>query len=211
MTTKKVPPWAVVNQEFARKVFGSAANAWADTSREKDGARIQVVASWKTEITQPHEIRSRAVSSHPATPIEPDISGGAFGPRSGAAVGCHPTCSAEPCDAGLLCTWDVGAKNWTPPVWCAHGGDGPGVMGVMGAMLSITGIFDRCTFRQQAPEELAFVWPLARSVGVCRQPWDAAFKLLGVWLRGWIAARNPGEPRSGFHRVPGKLPRIRWY
>jgi hypothetical protein len=34
---------AVVNQEFARKVFGSATNAMGGSFKMKDGARNQVV------------------------------------------------------------------------------------------------------------------------------------------------------------------------
>jgi|ERR1700730_6991569 hypothetical protein len=80
-----------------------------------------------------------------------------------------------------------------------------GVLGMMGAMLSITGIFGMAPYGQQA----------AAGVGNSRCPRRAAdgsvkgsigtgFQIAGIWFGSRIAPRNSGNPGGGVHRVSGE-------
>ena len=108
---KNSPRVAIVNREFARKVFGSERGPqWADISRQMDGTRIQVVGIVEDgKIQDPHG-RSAAggVSADPAVAVEFDLAGGALESRP-AATGRRP-CerNLRNLDAGLPFT----IKTW---------------------------------------------------------------------------------------------------
>ena len=128
---KNAPHVAVINQEFARKVFGSVANAMGRYFKRRDGTRTQVVGIVEdgkyaslTEDPQP-----AMFLPHPAITIESDLSGGAFGPRSGATGGSHQKCSAGSRCRSASLHGTVEQRTGHHSVWFAYGGDGAGCHG----------------------------------------------------------------------------------
>src|SRR5208282_4407004 len=108
------PRVAVVNRQFARKIFGSITNAMGSYYKMPDGARIQVVG-----IAEDRKSGPGNVSPHPAIAFRFDLVGGAVGPRSAAtgaghkehaaATGCRPACfhpNAVP-TAGHSAVWSA--------------------------------------------------------------------------------------------------------
>ena len=150
MTTKIAPRVAMVNQEFARKIFGSANNAIGSYFKTAGrNARSGGGHRGRREIWQPHR-RSAAgdVSPHPA-----------IADRVRRGWWCAPTAirsnwrqpsrsTLQELDPGLpVYHADLVPRSWT----CALFGPrmatiSLGVLGVMGAMLAITGIFGMAAY-----------------------------------------------------------------
>jgi predicted permease len=145
---KNSPPVAVVNREFARKIFGSLPNAIGSYFKMRDGTRIQVVG-----ITEDGKYASLAENPTPAMflPIlQSQSSQASFvvrSPRDPQQLMPAIKTAVQQVDAGLPIT----IKAWT------HELDGAllaprlatmslGVMGAMGAMLAITGIFGMAAY-----------------------------------------------------------------
>ncbi len=93
---KNSPRVAVVNQEFARRIFGSEKNAVGSYYKMPDGTRVQVVGIAEdgkyNSLTE--DPRPAMFLPDPAIAVELDMTGGAFQPRSAATGGRHK----EPCD-----------------------------------------------------------------------------------------------------------------
>jgi predicted permease len=145
---KNSPRVAVVNREFARKIFGSLPNAIGSYFKMRDGTRIQVVG-----ITEDGKYASLAENPTPAMflPIlQSQSSQASFvvrSPRDPQQIMPAIKTAVQQVDAGLPIT----IKAWT------HELDGAllaprlatmslGVMGAMGAMLAITGIFGMAAY-----------------------------------------------------------------
>jgi hypothetical protein len=142
------PPVAVVNQEFARKVFGSVTNATGRYFKKKDGTRVQVVGivgngkySSLTEDPQPSmfvpilqspssQIYLVVRSSRDAGQVVAAIRNTVRGLDAGLPVHVEPW--SESLDAPLF-----GPRMATLSL---------GLLGAMGAMLSITGIFGMAAY-----------------------------------------------------------------
>ena len=140
---KNAPPVAVVNQEFAHKVFGSAANAMGRYFKRKDGARIQVVG-----IVEDGKYGSLAEDPEPALflPILQSPSSQTYlavrSDRDPAQVSAAIRSAMRNLDAGLPLYMGPWSKELDTPLFGARmAAMALGVMGVMGAMLSVTGIF----------------------------------------------------------------------
>jgi predicted permease len=143
---------AVVNGEFARKVFGSPANAIGRSYKMKDGTRIQVVG-----IAEDGKYRSMAEDPIPVmflpilqSPSSSTILVVRSRPGSNNApylLGAAITNALHQLDAGLTVSIQTRDKPLDSILF------GPrmatvslGVLGMMGAMLSVTGIFGMAAY-----------------------------------------------------------------
>ena len=145
---KSSPRVAVVNREFARKIFGSVADAIGRYYKMKDGSRVQVIG-----IAEDGKYASLAEAPTPAMflPILQSLS-------TQACLVVRSKCDPQQLVAAIKSTiQDVDAglpvtiKPWNQEL------DGAllaprvatyalGVMGVMGAMLAVTGIFGMAAY-----------------------------------------------------------------
>jgi predicted permease len=140
---KNSPRVAVVNQEFARRIFGSEANAIGGHYKISDGTRIEVIG-----VVEDGKYASLAEGPQPAMffPILQSPSSqqclvvrSNHDPQQLAAA---IKTTVHDLDAGLpftLRTWNQELESALFPSRMAT--LSLGVLGVMGAMLSVTGIF----------------------------------------------------------------------
>ncbi|MGD0631401.1 MAG: ABC transporter permease [Terracidiphilus sp.] len=146
------PRVAIVNQEFARKLFGSAASAIGGWYKLKDGTRIQVVGiaqdgkySSLTEDPVPAMffpiLQSPSTSTILVVRLRP---GSDHSPQS---IGAAMRTVLRRLDPGLPVTIETRDKPLDSTLF------GPriatialGVLGMMGAMLSITGVFGMAAY-----------------------------------------------------------------
>jgi predicted permease len=145
---KSAPRVAVVNREFASKIFGSATKAMNGYYKTKDGARIQVVG-----IVADGKYASLAEDPQPAMflPIlqwpssQASVVVRANGDPQQLAAAIKSTITGL--DAGLpftIRTWNQELESALFPSRMAT--LSLGVLGAMGAMLSITGIFGMAAY-----------------------------------------------------------------
>jgi predicted permease len=145
---KNSPPVAVVNREFARKIFGSATNAMGRYYKMPDGRRIQVVG-----IAEDGKYNSLTENPTPAMflPILQSPSSSTWlvvrSDRDPQQLGAAIRSALRELDAGLPVYIQARYKELDAVLF------GPrmatislGVMGVMGAMLAVTGIFGMAAY-----------------------------------------------------------------
>jgi predicted permease len=144
----KAPLVAVVNEEFARKVFGSVTNAVGRYYRMNDGARIQVVG-----IVEDGRYRSLTEEPQPAMFLpflQAPSSSTCLVVRSGEDP--HRLVTAlegklRKLDAGLPFTINTWPKELDGALFASRVATvSLGVLGVLGAMLAITGIFGMAAY-----------------------------------------------------------------
>jgi predicted permease len=195
---KNAPRVAVVNREFASKIFGSATNAMSSYYKTKDGSRIQVVG-----IVEDGKYASLAEDPQPAMflPILQSPSSQAClvvrsnGDPQQLAAAIKST--VRDLDAGLpftIRTWNQELESALFPSRMAT--RSLGVLGVMGAMLSITGIFGMAAYSvSKRLKELGIRMALgAQRKELLQAALGRAFKLLAVGsaaglLLGILASR----------------------
>ena len=181
---KNAPRVAVINQEFARRIFGSAANAMSGYYRMPDGARIQVVG-----IVEDGKYTNVAEDPHPAMflPILQSPSNQTYlvvrSDRDPQQLAAAMTRNLRELDPGLpfyIQTWNkkldsamFGSRMATISL---------GVLGVMGAMLAITGIFGMAAYSvSKRMKELGIRIALgAQRNEVLQAALGRAFKLLAL-------------------------------
>ncbi len=145
---KNAPRVAVINQEFARRIFGSVTNAIGGYFKIPDGTRIQVVG-----IAQDGKYTSLTEIPHPAMflPSLQSPSGQTFllvrSDRDPQQLAAAMKTTVHELDPGLpfyIQSWNrkldtalFGARAATLSL---------GVLGVMGAMLALTGIFGMAAY-----------------------------------------------------------------
>jgi len=146
---KDAPPVGVVNQEFARKIFGSATNALGRYYKMPDGTRVQVVG-----IAEDGKYTANlAEDPQPAMflPILQSPSSDTWlvlrSTRDPQELAAAIRSKLHGLDAGLpsfIQTWneEMNGALFAPRMATAS----LGVLGVMGAMLSITGIFGMAAY-----------------------------------------------------------------
>jgi predicted permease len=145
---KNAPRVAIINQEFARRIFGSASNAMGGYYKRKDGTRVQVVG-----VVQDGKYDHLAEDPQPAMflpMLQSPSSEAAFVVRSDRdpqqlTPDIRKTMQDQ--DAGLpfiVKTWneELDSALFAPRMATIS----LGVLGLMGAMLSITGIFGMAAY-----------------------------------------------------------------
>jgi predicted permease len=181
---KSAPRVAVVNREFASKIFGSATDAMNSYYKTKDGSRIQVVG-----IVEDGKYASLAEDPQPAMflPILQSPSSQAClvvrlnGDPQQLAAAIKST--VQDLDAGLpftIRTWNQELESALFPSRMAT--LSLGVLGMMGAMLSITGIFGMAAYSvSKRLKELGIRMALgAQRKEVLQAALGRAFKLLAI-------------------------------
>ncbi len=179
------PPVAVINQEFARKVFGSAAtSAVGRHFKMPDGTRVEVVGvaedgKYTTLTEEPHAAMFLPLLQWPSNTTWMVVRSS----RDRQQLGTDIRRALRQVDAGLpveiekrqdeMVTSLFGPKMATIAL---------GILGAMGAMLSITGIFGLAAYTvSKRLRELGIRVALgATRVQVLRAALDRAFKLLAV-------------------------------
>jgi predicted permease len=195
---KNPPGVAVINQEFAHKVFGSVANAMGRYFKQRDGTRLQVVGIVEdgkynnlTEDQQPAMfvplLQSPSSQTYLAVRSDRDP-----GPLLAAIRS-----TVRDLDAGLPLYIEPCNKQLENVLFPSRvAAMALGVLGVMGAMLSITGIFGMAAYSvSKRLKELGIRMALgAQRKEVLRAALGRAFKLLAFGsaaglLLGILASR----------------------
>jgi hypothetical protein len=189
---------AVVNREFARRVFGSTSNALGGYYKMRDGTRVQVVGIVEdgkygslTEDPQPTMflpiLQSPSSESYLVVRSDRD-------PHQLAAAIRRKLRDLDPGLPSYSQTWNEALNGalFAPRVATAS----LGVLGVMGAMLSITGIFGLAAYSvSRRKKELGIRMALgAQRKEVLQAALGRAFKLLALGsaaglLLGILASR----------------------
>jgi ABC-type lipoprotein release transport system permease subunit len=189
---------AVVNQEFARKVFGSAANAMEKYYKAEDGSRIQVVGivedgKYASLTEDPESVTFLPVLQSPLSQTCLVVRSRRDPQQLAAAM----RSKVRDLDAGLpvyIQTWYEGMQFvlFGPRMATIS----LGVLGVMGAMLSVTGIFGLAAYSvSRRKRELGIRIALgAQRKEVLQAALGRAFKLLAFGsaaglLLGILASR----------------------
>jgi predicted permease len=140
---KTSPPVAIVNREFARRIFGSIDKAIGGRYKMSDGTRVQVVGvaedgKYSTLTEDPHPAMFLPVLQFPANSSWMVVRS----TRDPQQLGTVIRATLHQLDAGLPITietrYDEIGANLFPSRMATIA---LGVMGLMGALLSITGIF----------------------------------------------------------------------
>jgi predicted permease len=181
---KNSPRVAVVNREFANRIFGSATNAMGGYFKRRDGTRIQVVG-----IVEDGKYASLAEDPQPAIflPILQSPSSETTlvvrSNRDPQQLVAAIKSTVRDLDAGLpftIRTWNQELESALFPSRMAT--LSLGVLGVMGAMLSITGIFGMAAYSvSKRLRELGIRMALgAQRKEVLQAALGRAFKLLAI-------------------------------
>jgi predicted permease len=195
---KNSPRVAVVNREFARKIFGSVKNTIGSYYKMPDGTRIQVVG-----VTEDGKYTSLTEDPHAAMflPILQWPGGGPWlvvrSSRDSRQLGAAIRSELQQLDAALPVQIETRYDEMVTVLFPARMATvSLGVMGLIGAMLSVTGIFGMAAFTVgKRLRELGIRVALgAQRKQVLRAALGRAFKLLawgsiaGLFL-GLLASR----------------------
>ena len=195
---KDAPRVAVINQEFARKVFGSVTNAMGRYFKKKDGTRVQVVG-----IVEDGKYQSLTEDQQPAMflPILQSPSSQTYlavrAERDPGQLVAAIRRIGRDLDAGLPLYIEPWKKQLDTALFPSRmAAMALGVMGVMGAMLSIIGIFGLAAYSvSKRLKELGIRMALgAQRKGVLQAALGRPFKLLAFGsaaglLLGILASR----------------------
>jgi ABC-type antimicrobial peptide transport system permease subunit len=200
---KDAPRVAVVNQEFARKIFGSAANALERYYKTKNGERVEVVG-----ICETGKYENLTENPQPAVfvPMLQNPSSGFYltvrSDRDPQEVAAAMRSTLRDLDAALpffIQTWSQQLQGVAllPSRLATLS---LGVMGVMGAMLALSGIFGMAAYTvSKRMKELGIRVALgAQRRAVLQAALGRSFKLLAVGsasglLLGILASRVLGS------------------
>jgi predicted permease len=145
---KNAPRVAIVNREFASKIFGAGENAINGYYKAKDGTRIQVVGivedgKYASLAEEPQPAMFLPILQWPSSQASVVVRSNGDAQQVAAAI----KSTVEGLDAGLpftIRTWNQELESALFPSRMAT--LSLGVLGVMGAMLSITGIFGMAAY-----------------------------------------------------------------
>jgi predicted permease len=146
---KDAPPVAVVNQEFARKIFGSASSALGRYYKTPDGTRVQVVGiaedgKYTANLAEdPQAAMFLPILQSPATDTWLVVRSSRDRQQLAAAIR-RKYRDLDPGLPAFIQTWneEMNGALFAPRMATAS----LGVLGLMGAMLSITGIFGMAAY-----------------------------------------------------------------
>lgn len=185
---KDTPRVALVNQQFARKMFGSVEGAMGRYYKIKDGLRIQVVGIVEDGkywgLTEKQEsatfVPLLQFPSGETSMVVRSASGASKDPQQLAAA---IRSKIRDLDSGLPCfiqTWNQGLDLALFPSRVAS--VSLGILGTMGAMLSLTGIFGMAAYSvSKRLRELGIRMALgAQHKEVLQAALGRAFRLLAV-------------------------------
>ena len=182
---QSAPHVAVINQEFARRLFGSAAQAIGGHFRTKEGGRIQVVGvvedgKYTANVAEaPQNAIFVPILQSPRTDtwLVVRSSGGAL--QLGAVI----RSKLHDLDSGLPCFIQTWSEEMNGAFFASRMATlSLGVLGLMGAILSITGIFGMAAYSvSRRLKELGIRMALgARRKEVLQAAIGRAFKLLAI-------------------------------
>jgi predicted permease len=181
---KNAPRVAVINQEFARRIFGALTSAINEYYKLRDGTRIQVVGIVEdgkyTSLTEdPKPVMFLPFLQSPATPTRLVVRTTGDPQQLGTGI----TSTLRGLDAGLpfyIQSWNTELNRGTALFGSRMATVSLGVLGVMGAMLSITGIFGMAAYSvSKRLKELGIRMALgAQRKQVLHAALGRAFKLL---------------------------------
>ncbi len=145
---KNAPRVAIVNREFAGKLFGSTTNALGKYFKRRDGTRIQVVGivedgKYGSLAEDPQPAMFLPILQSPSNQMCLIVRSNSDSQRLTAAI----KSTVQGLDAGLpfsIRTWNQELESALFPSRMAT--MSLGVLGAMGAMLSITGIFGMAAY-----------------------------------------------------------------
>jgi predicted permease len=195
---KNAPRVALVNREFASKIFGSATNAMGKYFKRRDGTRIQVVGivedgKYASLAEDPQPAMFLPILQSPSSQVSLVVRSDGDPQQLAAAI----KNTVQDLDAGLpfsTRTWNQELESALFPSRMAT--LSLGVLGVMGAMLSITGIFGMAAYSvSKRKRELGIRMALgAQRKEVLKAALGRAFKLLAFGsavglLLGILASR----------------------
>jgi predicted permease len=181
---KNSPRVAVVNQEFARKIFGSVRNAIGGYYKLPDGTRVQVVG-----LTEDGKYSTLTEDPHPAMflPILQWTSNSAWlvvrSKRDPQQLGADIRRTLHQLDAGLPVEIERRYDEMATVLFPAQMATvSLGVMGAMGAMLAVTGIFGMAAYSvSKRLKELGIRIAVgAQPKEVLQAALGRAFKLLAI-------------------------------
>jgi predicted permease len=182
---KNAPRVAVVNREFAGKVFGSAANAIGHYFKLHDGTRVQVVGivetgKYKSVTDDPAPAMFLSILQAPTLATNLAIRSSLDPRKLADAI----RATLQDLDRGLpsyIETWNQQLDDFA--LFPSHVATvSLGVLGLMGAMLSITGIFGMAAYSvSRRMKELGIRLALgAQRKEVLQAALGRAFKLLAL-------------------------------
>jgi predicted permease len=179
---KNSPRVAVVNREFARRLFGSTTNAMANYYKRQDGTRIQVVGITEdgkyTNLTEdPHPAMFLSILQFPTSEMHMVVRSNVDSQHLSAAI----KSKLRGLDSGLPFYLETWSEKLNSALFASRVATvSLGVLGVMGAMLSITGIFGMTAYSvSKRKRELGIRIALgAQRKEVLQAALGRAFKLL---------------------------------
>lgn len=145
---KYAPRVAVVNQEFAREVFGSVADAMGKNFKMRDGARVQVVGvvedgKYSSLTESPTTAMFFPIMQSPTSQMAIELRSNS-NPEQVAAAVRSKLHELDPGIDALIQTWERAMQFVLFPAHMATGA--LGILGLMGAILSVTGIFGMASY-----------------------------------------------------------------
>jgi predicted permease len=181
---KIAPRVAVINKEFAQRIFGSVTHAMGRDYKLRDGTRVQVVGIVENgkygDITEnPHPAMFFPILQSPAGATSLVVRSNRDPQQLTAAM----RSTLRYLDAGLPPYIETWSKGMDPVLFAARMATlALGVLGVMGAMLAVTGIFGTAAYSvSKRLRELGIRMALgAQRKEVLEAAMGRAFQLL-VW------------------------------
>jgi predicted permease len=179
---KNAPRVAVINQEFARKIFGSAPNAMGRYYKMQDGTRVEVVGI--VENGKYGGITENPLPAMFFPMLQAPSSGTTLVVRSNRdpqQLAAAMRAKLRDLDTGLPPYIETWSKGMDPVLFAARmAAISLGVLGVMGAMLAVSGIFGMSAYSvSKRLKELGIRMALgAQRKEVLREALGRAFQLL---------------------------------
>lgn len=182
---ESAPHVAVINQEFARRLFGSPVAAMGRHFRTKEGGRIEVVGvvengKYTANVAEaPQNAIFVPILQSPRSDTWLVVRSGSSSPLLGAAV----RSKLHDLDPGLPCFIQRWSEEMNGAFFASRmAAFSLGVLGLMGAALSITGIFGMAAYSvSKRLKELGIRVALgARRKEVLQAALGRAFKLLAI-------------------------------
>ena len=214
MTTRTRRAWQWSTSCSREESSAPSPDAMGRYFKMEDGTRVQVVGIAEDGKYYQTDRRSKAgdVSAVPAIAQQPDMPGGALRPRPAATGGGDPQHAARDLDASLplnIQTWTQGLDIALFPSHVAT--VSLGVLGMMGAMLSITGIFGMAAYSvSKRLREIGIRIALgAQRKEVLQAAFGRAFKLLAIGSAAGLSWEF-WPPECSPTSCIRPLPAIRW-